>query len=114
MIRCPHCGRHHLAEETSCPFCHRGGALGRAARRAVAVASTMVLMACYGPGTYIPDSDNDTGVADEDGDGYTVIEDCDDTDPAINPGVTEVCTDGVDNDCDGLIDADDAYDCPTD
>ncbi len=29
--------------------------------------------------------------------------DCDDTNPAIKPGATEVC-DGLDNDCDGLVD----------
>jgi len=28
--------------------------------------------------------------------------DCDDTDPAINPGATETCDDGVDDDCDGV------------
>jgi parallel beta-helix repeat protein len=33
--------------------------------------------------------------------------DCDETDPAINPGATEACHDGVDNDCDGLKDGDD-------
>ena len=27
--------------------------------------------------------------------------DCDDTDPAVNPGTTEICSDGVDNDCSG-------------
>jgi hypothetical protein len=43
---------------------------------------------------------------DGDGDGYQDIacggNDCDDTDPSIKPGATEVCGDGVDNDCDGL------------
>ena len=36
--------------------------------------------------------------------------DCDDADPAVNPGATEVCDDAIDNDCDGSTDADDA-DC---
>ncbi|KKU73054.1 MAG: hypothetical protein UX98_C0012G0014 [Parcubacteria group bacterium GW2011_GWA2_47_26] len=43
------------------------------------------------------------GVNDSDRDGYTVSAgDCDDTNPAINPGASEVC-DGVDNNCaDGI------------
>ncbi len=28
-------------------------------------------------------------------------EDCDDTDPEVNPGAPEICNDGLDNDCDG-------------
>lgn len=47
---------------------------------------------------------------DNDGDGYYgqngcgTATDCDDTDPAVNPGVGEICGDGLDNNCDGLID----------
>ena len=33
--------------------------------------------------------------------------DCDDHDKFVNPGVLEACDDVVDNDCDGLVDADD-------
>jgi len=40
---------------------------------------------------------------DGDGDGYSVADDCDDANAAINPGATEIC-DGLDNDCDGLTD----------
>jgi len=51
-------------------------------------------------GTYILAED-----ADSDNDGYSVLDgDCNDCDPEVNPGVTEVC-DGIDNNCDGIIPA---------
>ena len=50
-----------------------------------------------------PDDDDVAPGDDADGDGFTTPDDCDDGDPAINPGATEVC-DGVDNDCSGSID----------
>ena len=50
-------------------------------------------------------------VPDSDGDGYTVTgactgsaDDCNDNDAAINPGTEEICGDGKDNNCNGLID----------
>lgn len=62
---------------------------------------------------------DDTVYADTDGDGYgnlastaigeqegyvTNSDDCDDANPSINPGATDVCYDGIDNDCNGIID----------
>ncbi len=43
---------------------------------------------------------------DSDGDGSPSDEDCDDTDSAVSPIAPELCN-GVDDDCDGLIDDDD-------
>ena len=33
--------------------------------------------------------------------------DCDDSDPDVSPGAEELCSNGVDDDCDGLVDGDD-------
>lgn len=75
------------------------------------------------------DDDSATSYRDDDGDGYGVTSspqascdvdgfalnpgDCDDLDPAVNPGSPEQTADGVDSDCDGLeecyVDADDDH-----
>jgi len=74
-------------------------------------------------------SDASTWYGDGDGDGYGNISDtttacsqpsgyladdtdCEDGDAAINPAATEIC-DTIDNDCDGVIDEDDASDVLT-
>jgi len=55
-----------------------------------------------------------TSCTDADGDGYQVGGascapiDCDDTDAAINPEAVEDCGDGIDNNCNGLIDTADS------
>ena len=67
-----------------------------------------LLMACGEPDkddTAAPvDTGNteDTGgpPVDSDRDGYSTVLDCDDTDPAVNPGATEIPYNGVDDDCD--------------
>ena len=69
------------------------------------------------------DCDDHDGMFDEDGDGVAACEgDCDDNtsdDPEegpfaadINPDAVELC-DGADNDCDDVVDEDDAVDAPT-
>lgn len=52
----------------------------------------------------------DVQLVDEDGDGWVSFEnecmpggDCDDNDPTVYPGAEEIC-DGVDNNCDGIVD----------
>jgi hypothetical protein len=52
--------------------------------------------------TAAADTGSETGFSsrdDEDGDGYTADEDCDDSNPEVHPGADEIC-DGLDNDCD--------------
>ncbi len=69
---------------------------------------------------------NCNGTADEscpectdiDGDGFYAqlgcgFVDCDETSPAVNPGALESCGDGTDNNCDGQIDEDTAYNAVT-
>ncbi|MFC1788176.1 MopE-related protein [Patescibacteria group bacterium] len=53
--------------------------------------------------TDLNDSDC-TVLIDQDGDGYTGVADCNDSDPAISPGATEICGNAVDEDCSGTLD----------
>ena len=62
----------------------------------------LLALACISP------KGDDSGVgADGDGDGFSAPEDCDDGDPAVNPGAAEACG-GGDEDCDGVVDEADA------
>lgn len=56
-----------------------------------------------------PDTDTDTeGPTDLDGDGHPAETDCNDTNVHVHPGAEEAWND-VDDDCDGIIDADGAW-----
>ena len=77
--------------------------------RGVVVAISLVFCAC-GPSQRGTPVDAFT---DNDHDGYSVEGgDCNDNDPAIHPDVSETCGDGIDNNCNGMIDSAD-YDCFT-
>lgn len=46
-----------------------------------------------------------TSCTDADNDGYCTTDgDCNDSDATVNPGAAEVCGDGIDNNCDGVVD----------
>jgi hypothetical protein len=107
MIQCEGC-RRYLIDDAGCPFCKRpvrssGVRLGALV---MGMMTPVVLAACYGS-PYVLDTKTDSGITDVDGDGFDSIDDCDDGDADIYPGAAEDCSDGIDNDCDELIDADD-------
>ena len=72
----------------------------------------LLLVGCREPDPETKESGGDSGgvvetgqVQDEDRDGDGFIDDCDDDNPDVFPGNTEFC-DGLDNDCDSLVDED--------
>ena len=52
--------------------------------------------------TETDDGSDEEPAVDADADGYSVVSDCDDSDPAINPGASEILDNEVDEDCDGI------------
>jgi len=115
MINCNSCGRHLLNETEECPFCSKPTFSISGKLKAIGASTTAFLMAaCYGIG---PDYLKETGLEDTgfsdleesdlDGDQVTADLDCDDLNPLINPNVPEKCDDGIDNNCDNKIDAED-------
>ncbi len=62
---------------------------------------------CQNPGTCMSYCDYNIMETDNDRDGYNLEcdNDCDDSNPNIHPGATELCN-GIDDDCDGLVDED--------
>ena len=63
------------------------------------------LLACEDKITTVEPANEGVITLDNDGDGFTVEEDCDDDDADVSPSAEELC-DGVDNNCDGNVDED--------
>lgn len=110
LTSCPHCATPVRVDRSpTCPHC--GASVLTAPSRApsrlpttVALALTLGLgSACYGVSMTdkLADTMDTASTVDGDQDGYAPIEgDCDDTNPDVNPGATEVAGDAVDSNCD--------------
>ncbi|MCB9677292.1 MAG: hypothetical protein H6737_19430 [Alphaproteobacteria bacterium] len=52
-------------------------------------------------------------MVDNDGDGFSPPEDCDDSDPNVNPDAEEIKKNDIDDDCDGEVDEKKGCGCAT-
>ena len=71
----------------------------------------LLALACLKQKPILEDTGVGESVVDEDGDGFSAADDCDDTNAAVNPDADEICND-IDDDCNDLVD-DDPVDIPT-
>jgi hypothetical protein len=55
-------------------------------------------------GKFLGCEDGSGDVTDADGDGTSWCNDCDDQNAAVHPGAAEICGNGLDDDCNGLVD----------
>lgn len=110
LLPCPTCGAHRRADRRACPHC--GGLPARPLsagelRTGAALLLALGAAACDGGNSQlmygIPITETAV-MTDEDGDGYTLSDDCDDDDANVHPGATETPGDAVDSNCDGQDD----------
>ena len=64
----------------------------------------IIAPACSGRAQPEPTDPQRPEAPDADGDGFSDSEDCDDSDASIYPGAEEICGNGVDDNCDDLVD----------
>lgn len=115
---CQAAGNPMIVSTSSCTACHDDGNGGSGAGKTAARGSNATILSFFCPDVTIPDPP--ATCTDADGDGFAAEGgncgqmDCNDNDPAIHPGASESCTDGVDNNCNNLVDAADpnAAGCP--
>ena len=91
--------------------------MGTPSRILLCLLLTLAVVGCPAEEGVLPEPEE---CLDEDGDEYpgnadesSGLLDCDDSDPDVNPGVEETCGNGVDDNCDGLVDGEDP-DCAGD
>lgn len=102
--------------ENNCTACHDDGSGGSGAGKTAYRNGNLEFFCPPAPVTPTPPV-----CTDADGDGFNAEGgmcgplDMDDTNPAVFPGAPEICTDGIDNDGNGLVDKADpnAINCPT-
>jgi hypothetical protein len=89
-----------------CSLCHLSNRSASTPAKTAALAGGSTLTNFFCPPTTPTCTDNDNdGFAVEGGDCGPV--DCNDSNAAIKPGATENCSDNIDNNCNGLVDAQD-------
>ena len=105
----------------NCTSCHNNGSGGGSgAGKTAARGNTATKLAFFCPAVNPPPPPPVDTCTDNDGDGYSIEGgacgdvDCNDGNADVNPGAQEDCRDGVDNNCNGLIDTIDpaAVNCP--
>ena len=67
------------------------------------IAFSLFMFGCSTGGKTVLEIDEGATLQDNDGDGYVLADDCDENNPSVNISAEELC-DGIDNNCDGIVD----------